>query len=178
MVAKSKDLRLTYGIFERIGFIDGQILSANHLALLQENIGSALKLQSTQDKYDMLILVSPYEFYIAEPFLSDDRRDSSSTAMRDKMAYTINDGIWVTPFYELPERANSFAVFSTYYDNHQNGSSVKFYYRTVEEGDWEEMVPDYEVKLAASTSSIQIKIECSYMISERPEVKDFAVFFK
>lgn len=178
MKMADKDLRLTYNAFERIGFVDRQILSANHLALLQENIGSALKLQSTQDKYDMLILVSPYEFYIAEPFLSDAGRDSSSTAERDKMAYIINDGIWVTRFYELPERATSFALFSTYYDNPENGSEVKFYYRTVEEGDWEELVPDYEVKLAASTSSIQVKVECSYTMSERLEVKDFAVFFK
>lgn len=173
-----KDLRLGYNVLEKIGFSDGQILEAKHLALLQENIGSAMKLQSTQDKYDMLILVSPYKFYIAEPFLSDARRHGSSTAERDKMAYTIKEGIWITPFYELPERSKEFSIFSTYYDNPEKGSSVRFYFRTVDEGDWEEVIPDYEVKLASSTGSIQIKVECTYALAERPEVKDFAVFFK
>lgn len=173
-----KDLRLGYNVFERIGFIDGQFLEAKSLALLQENIGSALKLQSTQDKYDMLILVSPYKFYLAEPFLSDAGRDSSSTAQRDKMSYTINDGMWMTPFYELPERSDTVAIFSTYYDNPAKGSTVRFFFRTVEEGDWHELLPDYEVKLASSTSSIQVKVECAYTMTERPEVKDFAIFFK
>lgn len=167
-----------YGYVKQIAFINGQVLEDFHLNMMQTNFADAMKHKSVRDRYDTLILVSPYNYYFMESFVDNTDRDPSSTAQRDALSYCIRQGNWITPFLQLPTAAQEVCIYASYEDNPALSANVKFYIRTLEDGFWQQVQVDYPVKMPANTRNIQIKAECTYTGTIRPELYDFALFVK
>lgn len=174
----SNNLTISYGFIKQIAFINGQVLEDYHLHMMQTNFSDALKHKSVRDRYDTLLLVSPYNYYFMESFIDNADRHSSSTAVRDALSYCVRQGDWITPFLQLPSGAEEICMYASFEDNQALSANVKFYIRTVEEGFWQEARVDYPVKLPKNTRNIQIKAVCSYFGTVRPELYDFAMFVK
>lgn len=162
---------------ERITFLNGQILEDFHLNNMQRNIAQALKTKTTKERYDMLLLVSPYNFYFAEPFVNTKYRDESSTAELNHITYSINQDSWMTPLMELPVSTNEFYVYSEYEANEDYGSKVEFYYRTSENNSWIKVKEDTPIYMP-NTKYFQFRVDCLYEGTSRPTVYDYAVMFK
>lgn len=174
----SNNLSYIYGFIKQIAFINGQVLEDFHLNMMQTNFADALKHRSVRDRYDTLLLVSPYNYYFMESFVDNTDREASSTAVRDALSYTIRQGDWLTPFLQLPSAAEEVCVYASFEDNPALSANVKFYIRTIENGFWQEARVDYPVRLPKNTRNIQIKAECRYTGTVRPELYDFALFIK
>lgn len=162
---------------ERISFLDGQILHDFHLNNMQRNIAEALKAKTTKERYDMLLLVSPYNFYFAEPFINTKYRHSDSTAELDNIRFAIFQDTWISTLLELPEATDEFYLYSEYEDNPAQESYVDFYYRTGEGNSWIPIEVDKPIYMP-STRYFQLRIDCRYMGTTRPLVTDYAVMFK
>lgn len=161
----------------RISFLDGQILQDFHLNSMQKNIAESFKVMTVKERYDMKMLVSPYDYYFSETFTKNTNRSSSSTATIDQMRFLINQGFWVTRMLELPVRTKEVYLLSEYQDDPAKGSEVKFYYRAREENAWIQIEIDEPIHIP-ETKHIQIKVECNYTGVVRPEVYDFALYVK
>lgn len=162
---------------ERISFLDGQILHDFHLNNMQRNIAEAIKTKTTKERYDMLMLVSPYNYYFAEPFVSTKYRDPSSTAQLDSIRFAINQDRWVSTILELPEASEEFYLYSEFEDNEAEYSFVDFYYRTGDGNSWVPIEVDTPIYMP-STRYFQLRIDCRYSGTTRPLVSDYAVMFK
>lgn len=162
---------------ERISFLDGQILHDFHLNNMQRNIAEALKTKTTKERYDMLMLVSPYNFYFAEPFINTKYRDQTSTAQLDTIRFSINQDRWISTIMELPKTTEEFFLYSEFEDNKEDNSFVDFYYRTGEENSWIQVDIDTPIYMP-STKYFQLRIDCRYSGTTRPQVSDYAVMFK
>jgi hypothetical protein len=162
---------------ERISFLDGQILHDFHLNNMQKNISEAIKTRSVKERYDMLMLVSPYNFYHAESFINSKNRNSLSTARINSLTFSINQDQWITNIMELPEATSEFYLLSEYEDNESESSYVDFYYRTGEANSWIKIKVDTPVYMP-STRYFQLRVDCRYAGTTRPEVYDYAILFK
>ncbi|CDQ41821.1 hypothetical protein [Virgibacillus salexigens] len=162
---------------ERITFLDGQILHDFHLNNMQRNIAEFVKTKTTKERYDMLMLVSPYNYYFAEPFINNNHRDSSSTAELNSLRFSINQDQWITNFMELPVATEEFYILSEYENNPDSNSYVDFYYRTSPTNSWIKIDVDAPVYMPL-TKYFQLQVDCRYSGTTRPEVYDFAVLFK
>ncbi|MBR2246172.1 hypothetical protein [Oceanobacillus profundus] len=162
---------------ERISFLDGQILHDFHLNNMQRNIAESVKVNATKERYDILMLVSPYNFYFAEPFVNTKYRHQSSTANLNTLTFSINQDQWITPVMELPESTNEMYLYAEYVDNPEDKSFVDFYYRTGEGNNWIKVDVDTPIYMPA-TKYIQLRIDCKYEGTTRPTIYDFAAMFK
>lgn len=163
---------------ERIAFLDGQVLHDFHLNSMQRNIAEAMKRQMTTERYDMRLLVSPYQYYFMEPFIDNKKSDPSTTAQINNLTFSINSGQWVTPLLQLPSPTDEFMILATIEDYPEYNAIVKFHYRLSEIGQWQEVKIDQPVYLSTPTRYLQIKAECLYETTVRPVLYDFAVLWK
>lgn len=168
----------TPNYMKRIAFLDGQVLHDFHLNSMQANIAEAIKLKTMYERYDMLLLVSPYKYYFAEPFVETKYRDPSSTAILNPLSYTINADSWITPLLELPAMTDEICLLANYEDDLANGSTVKFYYRTSTSSPWTEAKIDFPIYLTSPSKFLQVKADCNYSGTVRPVIYDFAVQWK
>jgi hypothetical protein len=168
----------TPNYMKRITFLDGQVLHDFHLNIMQKNIAEAIKLKTTMERYDMLLLVSPYNYYFAEPFINTENRDPSSTAQLNPLTFTINADSWVTPVLELPAVTDEIYLLANFEDFPNQNSFVNFYYRTSPTNNWIKVTVDTPIYLPTPSKFIQIKVECTYSGTVRPTVYDFAVLAK
>lgn len=162
---------------KRISFLDGQILQDFHLNNMQRNIAEAFKDLTVKERYDMQMLVSPYNYYFAETFINNNNRSSESTAEIDTMRFVIEQGSWITRMLELPEATDEFYLLSEYEDNEKEQNKVEFYYRTHVDNPWIKIEVDTPIYIP-QTKYIQIKVDCLFTGTTRPTVYDFAVLFK
>ncbi len=162
---------------KRISFLDGQILQDFHLNTMQRNIAEAFKSMTVMERYDMLMLVSPYNYYFSEAFINNTYRDDDSTSNIDTLRFVIEEGSWETKVLELPEQTDEFYLLSRYDDDKEQQNFVKFYYRTNKGNDWIEIVIDEPVYIP-TTKYFQLKVDCRYEGAIKPSVYDFALLFK
>ncbi|WP_067924157.1 hypothetical protein [Alicyclobacillus shizuokensis] len=162
----------------RISFLDGQILHDFHLNIMQSNIAEAIKLKTTTERYDMLLLISPYNYYFAEPFVDTTNRDASSTAELDTLSFSINQDSWITPMMQLPEDASEIYLLCNKQENPDYGATVSFFYRTSSTGSWIPIEPDTQTPLGTTTRFIQLKATCNYTGTVRPILYDFCLMWK
>lgn len=163
---------------KRIAFLDGQVLHDFHLNIMQKNVSEAIKLQTTRSFYDFYLMVSPYNMYFLEAFVDETEKDASSTAVLNTLSFSISSGSWVSNLLELPASTGEICLVSNFEDNIAKGAYVKFYYRTAQNGGWIEMTPDMPTYLASASRYIQIKAECTYTGTVRPNLYDFCLLFK
>jgi len=163
---------------KRIAFLDGQVLHDFHLNTMQANISEAIKLKTTQERYDMLLLVSPYKYYFSEAFTDDSFRDPSSTAERSTLTFSINSDSWITPLLELPAATDELYILSNVEEDPEYGSFVKFYYRHNTSGAWTEVQTDKAIYLATPSKFVQLRVQCVYTGTVRPVCYDFALMWK
>jgi len=162
---------------ERIAFLDGQILTDVHLNKMQKNIAESLKDKTTRERYDMLMLVSPYNYYTYDSFIDESKKDNLSTAKLDNLRYMISEDEWIAKIVELPEQSEEAYILSDYEKDQNNESSIDFYYRISEGNEWTKVEADTPIYMPR-TSYFQLKIHCRYEGSTRPAVYDYAVMFK
>jgi hypothetical protein len=163
---------------DRIAFLDGQVLHDYHLNIMQKNMAEAIKTRIVQERYDMLMLVSPYNYYFSESFVNDDQRDPSSTAILNTQSFCITSDSWITRFLQLPTATSEICLMSDYEDNVKEEAFVSFYYRTAGDAPWIKVIIDQEITLPTPSDKIQIKIECQYKTTVSPIVYDFALMSK
>ena len=163
---------------KRITFLDGQILHDFHLNIMQKNIAEAIKVKTTLERYDMLLLVSPYNYYFAELFIDESNKHSDSTAQLNTLTFSINSDEWITKLLELPAATDEICIQASYEDFPEQKSFVHFYYRTSEINSWEKIDVDKPIYLISPTKYLQIKVHCVYDGTIRPTVYDFAVLLK
>jgi hypothetical protein len=168
----------TPNYMKRITFLDGQVLHDFHLNIMQKNISEAIKLKTTQERYDMLMLVSPYNYYYSESFIDNSKRHSSSTAVLNTLTFTINADQWITNLFELPENTEEIYLLGNFEDYPNQNCFVDFHYRTNDSGSWIKVSVDSPIYLPAPSKFLQIKIDCRYTGTIRPTVYDFAVLVK
>jgi hypothetical protein len=168
----------TGNYMKRISFLDGQVLHDFHLNTMQANIAQAIKQKTMFERYDMLLMVSPYSMYFAEPFIDTKYRDPSSAAILDTLTYSIKSDAWITTLLELPSPTSEIYLYSNYEDDPANGATVKFYYRTANVGPWTEATVDMPIYLPTLSRNIQIKVDCVYTGTTRPIVYDFCLQWK
>src|SRR5690606_33184567 len=82
----------TTDYMKRIAFLDGQVLHDFHLNRMQKNIAEAIKLKTTRERYDMYLLVSPYQMYFHDALVSEDFRHSASTATLNNLSFSFSSG--------------------------------------------------------------------------------------
>lgn len=163
---------------KRIAFLDGQVLHDFHLNTLQKNVAEVIKLQSTRSKYDMYLLVSPYNMYFAEPLVSNADRDPNSSATLNQLTFSFSSGTWESNLLELPENTEEICLVSNYEDFPSQGAHVYFSYRTSLAGSWIPVTPDAPINLSVPKRYFQIKAECHYTGTIRPTVYDYALLWK
>ncbi|HDX9674213.1 hypothetical protein [Bacillus cereus] len=163
---------------KRIAFLDGQVLHDFHLNMMQKNIAEAIKLKTTRERYDMYLLVSPYDMYFCEPFINNTDRDGNSTAALNTLSFSINSGAWESSLLELPLPTEEINLVSNFEDYPSKGAYVKFYFRSSKTADWQEIRVDQPILLETPRKYIQIKVECTYTGTVRPSVYDFALMWR
>lgn len=163
---------------KRIAFLDGQVLHDFHLNIMQKNIAEAIKLKTTRERYDFYLLVSPYSMYFHEPFVDNTDRDAESTATLNTLQYSVSQGSWVSSLLELPATTSEINLVSNFEDYPSQGANVNFYYRTAKENQWIPITPDQPVYLSVPRRYFQIKVECLYTGTVRPQVYDYALMWK
>lgn len=168
----------TPNYMKRITFLDGQVLHDFHLNIMQKNIAEALKLKTTQERYDMYMLVSPYNYYYCEAFIDNSMRHSSSTAVLNTLTFTINADQWITPLLELPQNTQEIYLLGNYEDYPDQNCEVDFYYRTSEASNWVKVAVDTPIYLPVPSRYIQVKVDCRYSGTIRPTMYDFALMVK
>lgn len=169
----------TTDYMKRIAFLDGQVLHDFHLNMMQKNIAEAIKLKTTQERYDFYLLVSPYNMYFVESFVNNAERSNESTAQLNTLSFSINSGAWVSNLLTLPEVTDEIYLLSNFKDNPSLGATVQFYYRTTIDSEWIPAKIDTSIYLENTSSKyFQIKIECLYTGTVRPEVYDYALLWK
>jgi hypothetical protein len=168
----------TPNYMKRIAFLDGQVLHDFHLNTMQANISEAIKLKTTRERYDMLLLVSPYKYYFSEAFTDDSLRDPSSTAERNPLSFTVNADSWVTPLLQLPENTDELYILANMEEDPEYGSFVKFFYRHSTSSAWTEAGTDRAIYLSGAKKAVQIKAECRYTGTTRPTLYDFCLMWK
>lgn len=162
----------------RIAFLDGQVLHDYHLNLLQRNTAEAIKAKTTQERYDMYLNLSPYNYYFADALTTDQYRSNLSSAVRNTLTMAIEADEWISVMHELPEAASEIYLLSSYEENIPQNARVYFSYRTTTNGAWVDMPVDKAIVLSGTTRYLQLKIRCAYMGSTRPSVYDYALMFK
>jgi hypothetical protein len=168
----------TGNYMKRIAFLDGQVLHDFHLNTMQANIAQAIKLKTMYERYDLLLLVSPYKMYFAEGFIDTKYRDPSSTAVLNTLTYSINADSWITPLLELPAPTTEICILGNYEEDPDHGATVQFSYRTSTGAPWTKANPDLPIYLALPTKFIQLKVDCLYTGTTRPIVYDFCLQWK
>lgn len=168
----------TADYMKRIAFLDGQVLHDFHLNIMQKNVAEAIKLQTTRSKYDFYLLVSPYNMYFMEPFISNNDRDANSTAVLNQLAFSVSAGSWESSLLELPAVTEEICLVSNFDDYPNQGAYVRFFYRTAIGNDWTPIQPDAPTYLKVPKKYFQIKVECSYTGTIRPAVYDYALLWK
>ncbi|QHW35670.1 hypothetical protein GZH47_32755 (plasmid) [Paenibacillus rhizovicinus] len=168
----------TPNYMKRIAFLDGQVLHDFHLNTMQANISEAIKLKTTLERYDMLLLVSPYKYYFCEGFTDDSNRDPSSNAVRSTLSFSINQDSWITPLLELPATTDELYIQSNMEEDPDFGSTVKFFYRHSTSGSWNEVKADKPIYLTTASKFVQLKVQCLYTGTTRPTVYDFCLMWK
>lgn len=163
---------------KRIAFLNGQVLEDFHLNTMQRNFAEAMKLKTTRERYDMYLLVSPYNYYFVEPFVNSEDRHVTSTANLDQLSYSVNSGAWISNVLELPAITDEVSIVANFEDFPDDGATVNFFYRTAESNAWNPMPVDAPQYLTAPTKYIQVKAECLYTGVIRPQLFDFAVLVK
>jgi hypothetical protein len=163
---------------KRIAFLDGQVLHDFHLNIMQKNIAEAIKLKTTRERYDFYLLVSPYNMYFHEPFIDETNKDASSTASLNTLQYSISQGSWVSSLLELPATTTEINLVSNFEDYPSQGATVNFYYRTAVGNQWIPITPDQSAYLTVPKRYFQIKVECLYTGTVRPQVYDYALMWK
>lgn len=164
------------GYLKRIAFLDGQILHDFHLNIMQRNIAEAIKQKVTQERYDILLMTSNYDFYFCESLIDETNRDASSDAVLNTLTFTVHEGSWITPILELPEVTNEFYIYANFEDFPSRDARVKFFYRTANSNPWREVNVDTAVPIPGGTKHIQVKAELLYTGTVRPTLYDFAIF--
>lgn len=168
----------TADFMKRIAFLDGQVLHDFHLNRMQKNIAEAIKQLNTRERYDIYLLVSPYNEYFHETFIDDADRDPASTAVVNTLQYSINQGVWESTMLSLPQTTNEINLVSNFEDYPNKGANVNFYYRTSRSNPWVPIMPDQPAYLSSPSRYFQIKIECLYTGTIRPAVYDYALMWK
>jgi len=168
----------TGNYMKRISFLDGQVLHDFHLNTMQANIAQAIKQKTMYERYDMLLMVSNYNLYFAEPFIDTKYRDPSSTAVLNSLTYSISSDAWITPLMDLPAATSELYLLATYEDDPANGAMVKYSYRTASGQPWTDITLDTPIYLSTPTSKVQLKVDCKYTGTTRPIVYDFCLFWK
>lgn len=163
---------------KRISFLDGQVLHDFHLNTMQKNIAEAIKSKTTIERYDMLLLVSPYKYYYVEPFINEDNKGPESTAELNTLSFSINSGAWVTPMLELPEETDEIYLAGSFEEHPENGAFVRFAYRREVDEPWINADIDKAIYLDDSSKKIQVKVTCEYTGTVRPIVYDFCLMWK
>jgi hypothetical protein len=168
----------TTDYMKRIAFLDGQVLHDFHLNIMQKNVAEAIKLQTTRSKYDFYLLVSPYNMYFYEPFISNNERDPDSNAVLNQLSFSISAGSWESNLLELPAPTDEINLAANFEDYPDKGAYVNFYYRTAKGNSWIPFQPDQPIYLPVPKKYFQIKVECSYTGTIRPTVYDYALLWK
>lgn len=163
------------GYLKRIAFLDGQILQDFHLNIMQRNIAEAIKQKVTQERYDLLLMTSNYDYYFCEPLINETNRDTSSDALLNNLTFTVHEGSWVSTMLELPEVTDELYIYSNFEDFPENAARVKFFYRTSTGNIWREVGVDKPIPVAGGTKYVQVKAELTYTGTIRPTLHDFAV---
>lgn len=163
------------GYLKRIAFLDGQILHDFHLNIMQRNIAEAIKQKVTQERYDILLMTSSYDYYFCEPLINTDNRDASSDADLNMLTFTIHEGTWITNMLELPELTDEFYVYANFEDFPERNARVRFYYRTAVTNTWREISVDTSISVPGRAKYIQLKAELTYTGTVRPTLHDFAL---
>lgn len=168
----------TTDFMKRIAFLDGQVLHDFHLNIMQKNIAESIKLKTTRERYDLLLLVSPYQMVFMEPFVDTTDRDPNSTAVLNGTSLSINAGSWESVLLELPKATDEIFLVSNFEDYPAHGAHVNFYYRTTRESEWIPIKPGMPTYLATARRYFQVKVECFYSGTVRPIVYDYALLWK
>ncbi len=168
----------TTDYMKRIAFLDGQVLHDFHLNRMQKNIAEAIKLKTTRERYDMYLLVSPYNMYFHDPLVSNDYRHPDSTSVLNNLSFSISSGSWESTLLHLPAPTNEICVVSNFEDYPEKGATVHFYYRTAIGNSWIPISPDKPEYLLSPARYIQVKVECMYTGTVRPTVYDYALLWK
>ena len=161
------------GYLKRIAFLDGQVLHDFHLNIMQRNIAEAIKQKVTQERYDILLMTSNFEYYFCEPLIDESNRDPSSDALLNNLTFTIHEGSWITSMLELPEVTDEFYIYANFEDYPDSDAKLKFFYRTATTNTWREVNVDTAIPL--ETKYLQVKAELLYTGTVRPTLHDFAV---
>ncbi|GAK42038.1 hypothetical protein TCA2_4530 [Paenibacillus sp. TCA20] len=168
----------TPNYMKRIAFLDGQVLHDFHLNTMQKNISEAIKLKTMYERYDMLLLCSPYKLYFAEPFVDEVYKDPSSTAILDTLTNSIKADSWISVLHELPATTDELYLLANQEVDVANGASVDYYYRVNTSSPWQKMTTDVAVYLSTPTKFVQIRIDCKYTGTVRPAVYDYCLMWK
>jgi hypothetical protein len=168
----------TPNYMKRIAFLDGQVLHDFHLNTMQKNIAEAIKLKTMYERYDMLLLCSPYKFYFAEPFVDESYKDPSSTAVLDTLSFSIKSDSWISKLLELPATTDEIYLLANKEDDKTNGATVEFFYRTNTSGPWTSISTDTAIYLPSPSKFIQVKVDCKYTGTVRPVVYDYCLMWK
>lgn len=168
------------GYIKKIIFANGQILQDFHLNILQDNVSKALKIKTTRERYDLMLMLSKYQMYFSEDFTSTTFRDSSSTAIISDYNYAVSSGNWITaPLFVPPDqKINEFLVLANLEEYNSVGSIVNLYYRTSTSEAFQLIARDFPVFFSSPKAMIQIKFEMIYTSTVRPSIFDFAVLWK
>lgn len=177
-MAEPRESTYATDYMKRISFLDGQVLHDFHLNRMQRNVAEAIKLQTTRSKYDFYLMVSPYNIYFMEAFVDESNRHENSTAELNQLTFSINSGTWISKMLEIPEVTDEINIVANYEDYPNDGAFVTFYYRTSEENSWTEIKPDEPVYLRVPSKYLQIRVDCQYTGTIRPEVYDYALMWK
>ncbi len=168
----------TPNYMKRIAFLDGQVLHDFHLNNLQKNVAEAIKLKTMYERYDMLLLCSPYKFYFAEPFVDEAYKDPTSTAALDTLSNSIKADSWISVLHELPAATDEIYLLSNAEIDAANGATVDYYYRTNTGSAWRKFSTDTATYFTTNSKFIQIRIDCKYTGTVRPAVYDYCLMWK
>lgn len=178
-MATAPDLVINSGYVKRIAFLDGQVLHDFHLNYMQRNFAEALKRKTTQERYDIYLMVSPYNLYFMESFVDQVYRDAIlSTDAWNSLEFSNASGSWVSTLLELPDATNEINLVANYEDYPEQGATVEFFYRHSPEEQWQPILPDEPVYLSVPKKYMQIKVECNYTGTIRPRIFDYALLWK
>jgi len=168
------------GYMKKMLFADGQILQDFHLNTMQDNFSEAIKIKTTKERYDLLMLLSPYTMYFSEDFTSNTYRDTLSTADRNEYTYSISSGSWISKYQTVPSsyKVNEIYILSNMEETLSLGATVRVSYRTSSSGSYQVASLGVPISFSSARSGFQIKIECLYTSTVRPTVSDFCVMWR
>lgn len=168
------------GYVPKILFANGQILHHYHLNSMQDHTSKALKEKTTRERFDLMLLFSPFQYLLYDPLVDDRYRDSQSSASRSDYYFNFTSGVWLTkPFY-FPSDAllNSFMIIAAMEENKDIGSTVSISYRTTSSGLF--VSPDEYgfVTLTSPSNFLQLRFTCNTTGITKPAVFDYGVIWK